>query len=126
MSLEAEIKALREAIEANTAAVLGGKSAGAAKSSKDEGADEPKTTRTRRSSANKDEEAKSKYTAEDVKAAAVKVKDELGTKAAKQLIKDHGADELAALKQAAYEDFIKACEKALNGDEGDDEGKDDL
>ena len=124
MSLEAEIKALREAIEANTAALQGGKSAGASKSAKDDDAAETKTTRTRRSS-KQDDEQKAKYSAEDVKAAAVKVKDELGTKVAKQIIKDHGADELAALKPAVYEDFINACEKALNG-EDEDAGGDSL
>jgi hypothetical protein len=121
---------LEQALNENTAAMreliaaLGGATANAGKGA---AADEGKTTstRTRKPKADDAEDTKgktSKYTAEDVKAAAVKVKDELGTKVAKQLIADHGADELAKLKPAVYEDFINACEKALNGD---DDGNDD-
>lgn len=126
---------LEQALNENTAAMrdliaaLGGaagKTAAAGKGAADDAADKPTTTR-RRSAANKDAEEKtkaSKYSAEDVKAAAVKVKEELGTKAAKQLIKDHGADELAALKPEKYDAFVDACEKALNGDD-DGEGEED-
>lgn len=121
MSLEAAINSLREAVEANTAALLGksgGKSGG-----DDDGA---KTTRTRSTSKAKADDAKAtKYTAEDVKAAAVKVKEELGTKAAKDLIKDHGADELAKLKPAVFADFIEAAGKLLAGEDGDDGGSGD-
>lgn len=124
---------LEQALNENTAAMreliaaLGGATANAGKgaaATETEG----KTPRTRKPKADDAEDTKgktSKYTAEDVKAAAVKVKDELGTKVAKQLIADHGADELAKLKPAVYEDFINACEKALNGDDDGDD-KDDL
>lgn len=124
MSLEAAINSLREAVEANTAALLG-KSGGGKSSSDDDGG--AKTTRTRSTSkTNKADDAKAtKYTAEDVKAAAVKVKEELGTKAAKDLIKDHGADELAKLKPAVFADFIEAAGKLLAGEDGDDGGSGD-
>lgn len=124
---------LEQALNENTAAMreliaaLGGANVGAGKGAAGAETEAKTTTRSRSKPKNDDvEDAKaktSKYTAEDVKAAAVKVKDELGTKAAKQLIADHGADELAKLKPAAYEDFINACEKALNGDgDGDEDG----
>lgn len=126
MSLETLIANLTAAVEANTAAVLGKASTGKA-AAKDDDAGEATTTRRRRSSA-KDEDAgdskKSKYTAEQVKAAAVKVKEELGTKVAKQLISDHGAEELAKLKPENYDAFVEACERELNGDD-DGKGKDD-
>lgn len=121
---------LEQALSENTAAMrdliaaLGGAAAkGGAKGG--DADDKPATTRRRASNKDADDDkgGKGKYSAEDVKAAAVKVKDELGTKAAKKLISDHGAEELALLKPAVYEDFINACEKALNGDEGDGDDK---
>ena len=97
------------------------------KSTKGDDEGETKTTRSRKSNKAEETEAKSakssKFTAEDVKVAAVKVKDALGTKEAKRLIAEHGAEELAKLKPEVYEDFINACEAALKGDDdnGDDE-----
>lgn len=127
MSLETLIANLTAAVEANTAAVLGKASTGKAAATKDDDAGEGATTTRRRRSSTKDDDAgdskKSKYTAEQVKAAAVKVKEDLGTKVAKQLIADHGAEELAKLKPENYDAFVEACEKALNA--GDDDGNDD-
>jgi len=131
MSLEQAIKENTEAVRELIAALgaSGGKAGSGGKGGDDEGG-KSTTTRSRRSSnkgGDDDGGSKaSKYTVEQVKAAAVKVKDELGTKAAKQLIKDHGADELAALKPEAYEDFINACEKALNAEDGNDDDSDSL
>jgi len=116
MSIEAEIKALREAIEANTAAIQGAAKSGANKpaANADDDGETTTTTRRGRGASNKGADEKTtKYTAEQVKAAAVKVKDVLGSKVAKQIIKDHGADELAALKSEVYDDFVAACQKAL-------------
>lgn len=122
MSLEAAIATLTAAVEANTAALLG--KSGGGKSSAGADDDGAKTSTRRRTSTKSDD--KPKYTADDVKAAAVKVKEELGTKAAKDLIKDHGADELAKLKPAVFADFIEAAGKLLAGDDdgGDDDGDD--
>lgn len=121
MSIEKLIGDLIEAVNANTEAI---KAAGTGSGGKPStGGDEDKATTGkggRGRAAAKTEGPK--YTAEDVKAAAVKVKEELGTKAAKDLIKKHGADELAKLKPDTYADFIADCEKALNGgDENVDE-----
>lgn len=117
MSLEALLTRLADSLDANTAA-LTGKSAGAAtgKGKTDEG-----TTTTRRRSSKTDEDApKSKYTADDVKAAAVKVKEKLGTTTAKEIIAEHGAEELAKLKPAVFDDFVEACQKALDDADGED------
>jgi hypothetical protein len=107
--IEAKIDALIAAIEANTTALTGKKSTASTSSDSTE-----KSSGAKRST-KADGESASKYTAEQVKAAAVKVKGELGTKKAKELIADQGADELAAMKPANYEAFIKACDKALSG-----------
>ena len=112
----------------SAAAGKGSDDAGEAKGGKTNKSDddgETKTTRSRKSSSKAADEAKSsKFTAEDVKVAAVKVKDALGTKEAKRLIAEHGAEELAKLKPENYEDFINACEAALKGDD-DDNGDDE-
>lgn len=89
----------------------------------------PKATRGRSRSNNTAEEKDEspKYTAEHVKAAAVKVKDELGTPTAKKLIKKHGAPELAKLKAEVYADFIADAEKLISGEDvfDEDEGEDE-
>lgn len=120
MSIEKLLGDLIEAVNANTEALKSGGSTSGKAATNDDAGDGGKATtgRGRGRSAPKDD--KPKHTAEDVKAAAVKVKEELGTKEAKALIKKHGADELAKLKPEVYSDFIADCEKALNG--GDDEG----
>ncbi len=57
-----------------------------------------------------------KHTAEDVKAFAVRVKDEIGMDEAKNLIKTAGkADELASIKPANYDAFVAAAEELLEG-----------
>jgi len=122
MSLEQKIEALIAAVEANTAALSGSKPASTSTGDGGEG----KPGRGKKGAATEEKTATTKYTAEQVKAAAVKVKGELGTKKAKQIIADHGAEELAALKPEKYESFIKACEKALKGDEDEDGGDGDL
>jgi hypothetical protein len=133
MSIEKLLGDLIDAVNANTEALkaAGGGAASSGKGSK--GDDEGNTASTGRgrgrgaSNKGDDEGGGKKYTTEQVKAAAVKVKDELGTKAAKDLIKKHGADELAKLEPEAYGAFIADCEKALKeaeeakaGGDGDD------
>lgn len=67
---------------------------------------------------------KPKHTAEEVKAIAIRVKDEIDMDTAKSLIKEHGkADELASIKPENFDAFYAACETALEGDgDGDDGG----
>lgn len=123
MSIEASLKKLiAEAVA--EALVEAGVTTGGGKGAASDDAEKGTSGRGRGRSSTKTDSPK--YTAEDVKAAAVKVKEELGTKTAKDLIKKHGADELAKLKPDAYADFIADCEKALKGEDGgagdDDDG----
>jgi hypothetical protein len=70
---------------------------------------------------------KPKHTVEEVAAAAVKVKEDLGTAAAQALIKEAGqADKLKEMKPEFYDAFVTACELALSPDGGTAAGEDDL
>ena len=121
----AAVRELIAALAANGGAAASTTAPAADKEEKEEKAE--KTTRTRRSAKTEESAPVSKYTAEQVKAAAVKVKDELGTAEAKKLIKSAGkADELAAIKPENYDAFIAACEAAINGEDDGGDGEDDL
>lgn len=135
MSLEQALKENTEAVLKLVALMEGAKPTGSGSASKgDEEKAETTTTRRGRGRAAKAEAeaeaeettTKSKYTAEEVKAAAVKVKDTLGTAAARDLIKKHGSDKLEGLKPAVYEAFINDAEALINGDDGNGEEDDDL
>lgn len=134
MSLEQALKENTEAVLKLVAAMEGAKPTASGSTSKaDEEKAETTTTRRGRGRAAKAEAeaeettTKSKYTAEEVKAAAVKVKDTLGTAAARDLIKKHGSDKLEGLKPAVYEAFINDAEALINGDDdGNGEEDDDL
>lgn len=134
MSLEQAIKENTEVLRELIAQLKEG-NIGSASANKEatgeviEKADQPEVkeekatpTRSRRTRAQKEEadEPVSKYTAEQVKAAAVKVKDELGTRAAKDLIAKHGAPELAKLKPENYDAFVAEAEELLSGADDDD------
>lgn len=135
MSLEDAIRANTEAVNKLTALLTDLRiSAVRSVTTESEAEDVPEKTTGRRGAAKTDkadkaekvkEETKStsKFTAEHVKAAAVKVKDKLGTDKAKKLIADHGAEKLDALKPEVYDDFIDAAEKLLAG--GDEEASED-
>jgi len=123
MSLEQAIKENTETMRELIAALgaSGGGKANAGKAGDDEGT---KTTTTRRrTTKTEDDKGGSKYTAEQVKTIAVKVKDELGTKAAKELIGKY-APELAKIKPVDFDAFVADCEAALDPDAGgnDDDG----
>lgn len=124
MSLEQAIQANTEAINRLIEALSNVKLVAESKTAE---AAEPEAKQTRRGRPPKAEaeasQPVSKYTIEEVKAAAVKVKSEKGVKVAKQLIKDHGAEQLADLKPEQFDAFVKACEAVLNG--GDDEGEEE-
>jgi hypothetical protein len=124
MSLEQAIKENTETMRELIAALgaSGGK-ANAGKAGDDEGT-KTTTTRTRRTTKTDDDKGGSKYTAEQVKTIAVKVKDELGTKAAKELIGKY-APELAKIKPADFDAFVADCETALDPDAGGNGNDDD-
>lgn len=110
MSLEAKLEALTAAVLANTEALKGAKGAPAASGKPGKTSPAEKT---------------SKFTPEQVKAAAVKVKDKLGTGEAKRLIKEVGkADELMKIEVGNYDAFIAACEKAVAAAEEPEDGGD--
>jgi len=70
-----------------------------------------------------------KFTADEVKAMAVKVKETLGQPAAKKLIKEAGgADALASIDKKNYAAFMAACEAALTpaADDAAEEDEDEL
>jgi hypothetical protein len=97
------------ALEANTKALTAAGGTAAAATSTGKAADTKKTSTTKA-----DKPAAPKYTAEEVKAAAVKVKDAFGQPAAKELIKEAGkADELKSIKPENYDAFVEACEEKL-------------
>lgn len=129
MSLEQALTANTEAVLKLAALLEGAKIAAGATAAASSGKEEA-TTGTRRGRGRPPKEdaapASSKFTAEMVKAAAVKVKDALGSEAAKKLIADHGAPKLDQLKPEAYEAFINDAEKLLNGGDDEDSGDDDL
>jgi len=133
MSLEQALQENTAAIKELIAALNGAKAASAAApaavapQADTEPAEEKKVKRSRKAEPADDaddEESKPKYTFEQAKAAAVKVKDTLGAKVAKELIKTAGkAAELAELKPENYGALIAACEKALK--EADESSDDD-
>jgi hypothetical protein len=125
MSIEKLLGDLIDAVNANTEALKAG--GGAASSGKGGASDDDKPAgrgKGGRTSTKSDDAPK--YTADQVKAAAVKVKEELGTKAAKDLIKKHGADELAKLDPKVYGAFIDEANELLAGGNDDNDDKDDL
>jgi hypothetical protein len=68
-----------------------------------------------------------KYTVEEVAAAAVRVKDEIGTAAAQELIKSAGkADKLKEMKPENFDAFVEAAEALLAEQTADAGAGDDL
>lgn len=70
---------------------------------------------------------KSKHKPDEVKAAVIKVKDEVSKDAAQKIIKDAGCDGLAELqtKPETFDAVMAACAAALAGDGDDDDNDDD-
>jgi adenylosuccinate synthase len=110
--LTAEIIKLREALEKKAGST--GEGTGAATADKAAG--------------KKAAAKKSKYTAEQVKAAVVKVKDEISKEKAQEIIKGAGAAGLAELitQTDKFDDVMAACEAAHAEAAGGDEDDDDL
>jgi hypothetical protein len=103
--LTAETIKLRESMDANTAALKGGAAPAAAAAGKGAGKGKGAT-------------AAPKISADDVKAACLRVKAEVSEDAAKKVIAGSGAKGLADLlqnKADKFADVIAACEAALEG-----------
>lgn len=118
MSLEQKIEELIEALDRNTAAHAGASGSEGTSSGKGGGKSTPAADKGGAS-------GKSKVTAEQVKAMAVRIKDEFGTADAKKLIKTAGkADQLADIDPKNYQAFVNAGQKLLDAKEegGDGEG----
>lgn len=128
MSLEQALKENTEAVLALTAALAanGGKPASGGSEDKSGKTESTRGRGTSKSTKeDKGSDDKPKFTADDVKAAAVKIKEEKGTPAAKKLIAQYGEDGLASIEPKDYAAFIEAAEKLLKG-EDDKGGEDDL
>lgn len=120
--IEAKIDELISAVKELTAA-LGAKSAQSAETTDSadagKGATAGKATRGRAAATKS--APKSEHTQSEMQAALNKVKENLGTPAAKAVIKEAGFAKMADITEDKYDEVYKACQAAL----GDDEGEDD-
>ncbi len=114
--LVAETIKLREAVERNTAAQGG--TAGSAAGKPAAAAGKP--------AAAAGKPKKSKFDANAIKAAVIKVKDEVSQEAAQEIIRNAGATGLAELITMTdkFDDVMAACEAAIEGG-GEDAVEDD-
>jgi len=109
------------ALDANTKALAGAGAAAPASTGKGAAAGGAKGKATT------DKTAAPKYSADEVKAAAVKLKDSLGLPAAKEVIKDFGkADELKGIKPENYDAFVEEAERRIKEQEEGGSASDDL
>jgi dynactin complex subunit len=115
VSLEEKIDSLIEALNRNTAAHSGKGGAAAADKTADKATDKTADKAT----------GTTKIKPEEVKALLMKVKEEKGTAAAKKIIADAGAEDMANLLTLTkkFAAVVKACEAAL--EDGDDDSGDD-
>lgn len=66
-------------------------------------------------------------TLDEVRAIAEKLSEKRGKPAVRELIKEHGAAQLADMDKSKYSAFIAACEVLMNAEEtGEEPGSDDL
>ena len=116
-SLEEKIDKLTAAVEANTAAVLAGGGKPAASGGK--AADTAKPIA----------KTKTKFTAAQVQAAVVNVKDTISSDKAKEIIEEHAGEgaKLAKLTTMpeVFDAVMASCEAAIN-EAGDGGGEDDI
>lgn len=120
MSLEQNILALTAAIEANTAALLGG-----AKATPAAAAAAPEKAATPEKAAKATKPAKAAYEAQHTKseaqAAVNEVKEKLGVAVAKGIIKKAGGDKLADLTtDEQFDKLYDLSKEALGGEDGED------
>lgn len=114
MSLEQKIEALTAAIEANTAALLGGAGAKAEKPAAAE-----KTTKTAK--ADKAPAYEAKHTKSEALAAIEEVKTKKGVPSAKAIIKEVGFDKLAEIAKAEDLDKLYELSKAALAEEPEED-----
>lgn len=119
MSIESKIDDLIAALNANTAALTGGAKASTTSEAKAEKAEKPKATKEKAA-----DKPKSKYTKAEMQAAVNEVKEQKGTKVAKDLIKDAGFDKLADVTDDKIDELYLAAKAALG--EGEESGDDGL
>ncbi len=117
MSLEAQMKELTAALDRNTAALTGKAPAKAAETSAAAPTEKKGPGRP----------AKPKITQDMVAEKANALKEAQGMPAVRALLKENGAADgkLASLPAEKYASVIEAIDKALEGDEGDEDGDDE-
>lgn len=124
MSIETLLQTLIASIDANTAALTGGKASSTKTSEPEEKAAAKTTTKAgAKTTTTKTTTKKSAVTREDVNAAFHKVKEEHGTNEAKALLAEIGVAKLADLDEDQFEEALKLAQAKL---EGGDDGVDDI
>lgn len=114
MSIEQKLTELTEAVVALTAAVSA-KDASGPEQSKEEA--KPTHRRTTRTSAPKAKADEPKVSRSEMQAALNEVKENLGTKVAKQLISDAGFDKMADVTEDKFEELFAAAKARIDSDE---------
>lgn len=117
MSIETKIDELIAALNANTAALKGagtGETKAAAAETKAE-----KTTKSKSEKAEKAEKAKSTHTKAEMHAAVNEVKEQFGTKVAKELIASVGFEKLAEVTDDKVDELYLAAKAKLEGGAGE-------
>lgn len=119
MSIEQKLTELTEAVVALTAAVSA-KDASGPEQSKEEV--KPTRSRTTRAAASKTTAPKAKadepkVSRSEMQAALNEVKENLGTKVAKQLISDAGFDKMADVTEDKFEELFAAAKARIDSDE---------
>lgn len=116
MSLEQKIEALTAAIEANTAALLGG---GAAKAEKPAATEKP--AKTEKAAKVEKSAYEAKHTKSEALAAIEEVKTKKGVPSAKAIIKEVGFDKLAEITKAEDLDKLYELSKTAMAEEAEDD-----
>lgn len=115
------ILAMTDAVNANTAAILGKQSESTEKQAeKSKGKAKPEPDEA------DDEVDDNAPTQQDVEAALIEVKNKFDDKTAKAILKEiAGTSVISKIKPEHYEEILLACEVKLQGSEADDENADD-
>lgn len=122
MSLEDAIKENTAAIEKLIAALGKGASANTAAHTDDGDDDAPAPARRGRKPKEATAAEKPKFTADQVKAAAQKVKAEKGMSTLREIYAEFGIETITELKSVDFDGFVAAADKALADGDGDDGG----
>lgn len=126
MSIEQKLEALTAAIEANTAALLGGAKATTTAPAADKpAADKPAAEKAKPGRPAKPAAYEAKHTKSEAQAAVNEVKEKLGVATAKGLIKQAGGEKLADITTDEAIDKLYDLAKEALGADGDDAGDED-